>query len=44
MDAKTEMIEILELSNKYFKTVIIKILKLAIISVLETNENNQKPK
>lgn len=44
MDAKIEMIEMLELANKYSEAVIIKILKLTIINTLETNENKGKSK
>lgn len=44
MGVKTETIEIPELSNKYFKAVIVKIFKLTIINMLETNENKKKAK
>lgn len=41
MGIKTETIEIPELPNKYFKAVIVKIFKLSIINMLETNENRK---
>lgn len=37
-DANNEMIQMLELSGKHFKTAIIKIFKLPITNSLETNE------
>lgn len=34
----------LELSDRYFKAAIIKMLQLAIMNMLETNEKNRKSK
>ena len=41
IDAKTEMIEMLELSDKDFEAAMIKMLQQKIVSMLETNKNRK---
>lgn len=42
MDANTEMTEMLELSNKGFNAVLIKIVQWTIMNMFETNEKRWK--
>lgn len=44
MDAKTKMTQILELSEKYFKVAIMKILQWVIMNTLVTNEKIVLPR
>lgn len=41
-ETNTEMTQMLELSDKNFKASTIKVLQLAIMKTLKTNENNKK--
>ena len=41
MDANTKNIEMLELSDRYFKAVVIKVLQRSITKVVEKNERNK---
>lgn len=42
MSTHTKRTEILELSNKYFKVLIMKLLQIAITNMRETNEKVEK--
>ena len=41
IDAKTEMIQMLELPNKDFEAAMIKMLQQKIVNMLETNKNRK---